>query len=144
MWLIYALAASLLWGFDYAFAEQVFKQVSIIGALALTTLAAGLVLGTIALSTGQLQQDIGVLAVQPRILWFLIISAGAFIAGDVLISASIHSHNATVASLVEITYPFFVGIMSYLFFAESTLNIGTLVGGVITFIGVAVVYVFNR
>lgn len=144
MWFILAVAAAVLWGFDYAFSEQVFKHISVLSALAFTTIAAALVLSVIALLNGQLQRDFSVLASQPRVLFLLAVSAVAFICGDLLISTSITDKNATVSSLIEISYPFFVALFSYLFFAEGSLSLGTAAGGFLIFSGVGVIYFFNH
>jgi drug/metabolite transporter (DMT)-like permease len=61
-----------------------------------------------------------------------------------LIGLSVQGSNATFAGIIEMSYPIFIVAFSYLLFREHHLNAGIIVGGVLIFIGVAVVYFFNR
>ena len=144
MWLLFAILAAVFWGLDYAFAEKVFREVSVIGALALTTMAAGVVLTTVALAIGRLQEDVHTLLGDPKTLLYLIISALAFVLADLLIGTSITARNATLASLVEISYPLFVATFGYFVFGERSLNAGVSIGGLLIMAGVATIYVSSR
>lgn len=66
------------------------------------------------------------------------------IAAELCINFSIADKNATVASLVELSYPLFVALASYIIFRNSHLNTATIFGGLLIFAGVASIYVFNR
>jgi drug/metabolite transporter (DMT)-like permease len=57
---------------------------------------------------------------------------------------AIGEKNATLASLIEISYPLFVAFFAWLFFREVQWNLPTIVGGLLTLGGVAVVYFGNR
>jgi len=52
--------------------------------------------------------------------------------------------NPTLASLIEISYPLFVVLFTWLFFREFQLNMMTLCGGLLVLIGVAVFLLGER
>jgi drug/metabolite transporter (DMT)-like permease len=61
-----------------------------------------------------------------------------------LIFFAIGAKNATVASLIEISYPLFVAFFAWLLFRESQLNWSVLIGGAMILGGVFVVWSGNR
>ncbi len=145
MWIIYALAAAVIWGISYAASGRAIER----GVTPLTFFFCytlfGLLASALALaSTGKL----GAVPTEVRALggdafWFalaLITSA----AGALLIYMAIGEKNATLASLIEISYPFFVAVFAWLFFRESQFNLATIVGGLMILGGVSVVFLGNR
>jgi drug/metabolite transporter (DMT)-like permease len=52
---------------------------------------------------------------------------------------SIASKNATLASLIEISYPVFVAVFAYLLFREIHVNPSVIIGGLLVFAGVAMI-----
>lgn len=144
MWAAYALLAALLWGFDYAFAERVFKHVSILSFLAIQLTIGGLVLLGIALATGAFSRDMPTLFASRQTLTFLILGVIAFAVANVLICTAIQTKNATLSGLIEISYPIFIALISWVGFREHQLSAATAAGGVLIFAGVFVIYYFNR
>ncbi|MEK7530803.1 MAG: DMT family transporter [Patescibacteria group bacterium] len=144
MWIVFALGAAATWGLTYTIDEHLFKHISVVSALAVTCLVTGIVLGAVALISGEWQRDLVTLVSSSRALWLLIGSTVAFIVGDLLISYAIQSNNATIAGLIEISYPLFIILFSYLIFREENLSLGTAIGGLFIFTGVATIYLFNR
>jgi drug/metabolite transporter (DMT)-like permease len=57
---------------------------------------------------------------------------------------AIGEKNATLASLIEISYPVFVAIFAWLFFRETQFNLAAILGGVMIIGGIAVIYIGNR
>ena len=144
MWLIFALLASALWGVTYVLNEKAFEYISVS-----TTLAIGLFFGcitmvAISLSQGTFLPDMHTLAVSRRALWLTVGGTATFILADWLIALSIHEKNATLASLVEITYPVFIVAFGFLLFRELQMNTTIAAGGLLAFVGVALVYWGSR
>ncbi len=133
-----------MWGLVYVLNEQIFKKVSIITSVAITTLAAGVVLFIWAYLAGFLRRDFISISSSNKLLWFVIAEVVIFILAELLIALSITSKNATLSSLIEISYPIFVSIFAYLIFRENEINTGTVVGGLLIFIGVTTIYIFNK
>lgn len=64
--------------------------------------------------------------------------------GALLIYLTIGEKNATVASLIEMSYPLFVAFFAWLFFCEIQFNRLTVAGEVLILSGVALGYFANR
>lgn len=145
MWMIYALGASILWGISYAasgrviergmtplgffFCYALFSMVTAAGALT----AQGR-LGGISAELRALGSDTG---------WFAV-ALVASAAGSLLVYMAIGEKNATLASLIEISYPLFVALFAWLFFRETQINWPTALGGALILAGVGVVFWGNR
>jgi len=67
----------------------------------------------------------------------------ALLIAEIFIGFSITAKSATLAGLVEISYPIFIALFSYLLF-KSRVSVSTLIGGGIIFCGIFVIYYFNR
>ena len=79
-----------------------------------------------------------------QLLLFLVFGIVSFTLGNFLILSSIQSKNATLSGMIEISYPLFIAIFAYLFFKENQISLATLVGGLLIFGGVFVIYYFNK
>ena len=73
-------------------------------------------------------------------LILVIVSVVGSLLGNLLIMSGISSSNATVASIVEITYPIFVVLVGYLIFGEGHLSLPIMGGGLLIFLGVTIIY----
>ena len=144
MWIIFSILAAVVWGGDYIFAEQVIKKISLFSFLAIQLCFAFIIASGIALLSGHLKKDLATVGSSSQLLWFLILGIVAFTAGNLFILGSIHSKNATLAGLIEISYPLFIAIFAYLFFKEAQITFATAIGGLLIFGGVFVIYFFNR
>lgn len=144
MWIIFALGASIMWGLTYVVNEQVYKKISVITSLAITTLATGIVMLLIAYGANFLKRDLQVIADSRKLLFLIIAETIILILAEVLIGFSITSKNATLAGLIEISYPIFIVLFAYLLFRQNQLSASTAVGGAFIFVGVFIIYYFNR
>lgn len=144
MWFIYAVAASVLWGVNYSVYEHVMRKLSA------GSVFVGMIFGNIALATGlylsskrvrsdieTLTSDMGTLK-----LYLVMIAVGAL--ATLCIVLSIREKNATMAAMIEITYPLFTALFAYLFFRETQFNTGTLAGALLILAGVCCIYFFGK
>jgi drug/metabolite transporter (DMT)-like permease len=143
MWFIYALSAGMLWGLAYAVDGQIYKHISVVTSLAIATLLTFVVTSVIAYYSGSLQEDLTTIASSKQTLRLVVFSAIIFLAAEVLIGVSISQKNATLAGLVEISYPFFAAAFSFLLFREQQMSVVVLAGGLLIFAGVSLVYIFG-
>jgi drug/metabolite transporter (DMT)-like permease len=67
----------------------------------------------------------------------------ALLIAELFIGFSITAKNATLAGLIEISYPIFIALFSFILF-RSVVNLPTMLGGMIIFVGVFVIYYFNN
>jgi drug/metabolite transporter (DMT)-like permease len=145
LWLLYALGAALIWGINYAVSGRLLER----GMSPQTLFLIDLVFGTLALAaligfSGRWPATVLELRqARPDILW-LVLAVAASTAAGLLIFMSIEAKNATLASLIEVTYPLFTAFFAWAFFRQTTLNIATVIGGLLIFAGVFIVARGNR
>ncbi|WP_139559504.1 EamA family transporter [Methylotetracoccus oryzae] len=145
MWLIYALSAAVIWGISYAASGRAIARgvpplvfFTLYAAVALAMgLATLLVTGRIG-TLSRIGQTIG------DDLGWLVLAVTTSGLGALLIYLAIGEKNATVASLIEISYPLFVALFAWLFFQEIQFNRLTVAGAALILSGVALVYLANR
>lgn len=145
MWIVYALAAAIIWGISYAASGRVIERgmtpliffflYTLFGAAAA---AAAL---TFAGKTGNLLSEVRTLGAD----WvWLVVAVVSSAAGSLLIYIAIGEKNATLASLIEISYPFFVAVFAWLFFREAQFSWQTVLGGLLILGGVGVVFLAEK
>ena len=145
MWIMYALAASVIWGLSYAASGRVIER----GMAPLTFFfyyaAFGALAGALALAAAGRLGDLaeGLRALGPDWVWFAVALVSSA-AGTLLIYMAIGEKDATLASLIEISYPLFVALFSWLLFRSVHLNAWTLAGGALIMAGVVIVFLANR
>lgn len=144
MWVIFALSASLFWGLTYVLDEKIYDKISVITSLAITSFFAFVVLFLVSYFTGDLKTDLHQIVTSRSLTILVIAGTITLIIAELLIGFSITSKNATLAGLIEISYPIFIALAAYLLFKENQLNTGSIIGGVLVFLGVGVIYFFNR
>lgn len=136
-WYLAALAAAIVWGVHYPLVDNALKKLSLPGVLLLTTLP---VLILAPLFTRALTTDMQVLSAtswSERLL--LLAPALTSLIGTVLLFAAIGSKNATLVSLIEVSYPAFVALFAWLLFREMHLTTSALIGGALVISGVVLI-----
>ena len=138
-WFYYSISASVFWGFTYAVQERILKKISVLTELALGYLFGFLASALLAYCSGDLQRDMKSLDLD-TMRWILIITALS-VTANFFIASSIQSKNASLASVIEICYPLFTILASYLINGEVQVNKNTAFGAAIIFSGVALILV---
>jgi len=64
--------------------------------------------------------------------------------GEVMVYLAITGKNATLASLIEMTYPVFVVLFAYIFYRQMHVTASVFVGGVMILIGSGLIIYNNR
>lgn len=136
-WYVPAIGAALVWGVHYPLVDHALKKISLLSVLLLTAIPIMLVAPffhrTLAADVSAWQALDG--GAQIRILCLSLTSLLA----SVLLFLSIAGKNATLASLIEISYPVFVGLFAFLLFHEIHVNGSVIFGGLLVFAGVAII-----
>ena len=143
MWLLLATLASMFWGVEYSINEQLYRKISVPTVLAIEGLAYLFIAIGIIIFTGTFRADIATLGSSWRLMGLIAVATCAVTAATFLTGFVITYQNATLAGLIEISYPLFIALFAYLLFKESELNVGTSLGGLLIFGGVALVYWFR-
>jgi drug/metabolite transporter (DMT)-like permease len=141
-WYLAALGAATVWGIHYPLIAHALKHVSVPTVLILSVLPA-LVVGPFfyrpVMADLQTMAGLSWAARAP----ILAISLTSLI-GTVLMYLAIGGRNATLAAMIEISYPVFVALFSWLLFREMQINASVAVGAVLVYSGVAIIIFGNR
>lgn len=141
LWFYLACGAALCWGLGYTFAERILK-VGINPYVFLSIAVASQVIAypiLFFLTDGNLSRQLAVLK-NPSSMLYIAAAVVFFIIGNACVFSSVQMKNASLSSLIEITYPIFVVIFSWLLFREAHVNIYTLLGGFLILSGVFLVF----
>lgn len=139
-WFYYAFSAAVLWGLSYALSDRLLQQGVSVSLLML--IEAVLIIPTVFVLSLKLSpmEGVSVLFSNYKVMLMALVVALAAVVGTALIFLGISEKNATLVSLIEISYPIFVFIFSLLFFKDMQLTVGTAVGSVLIFAGIAIIY----
>lgn len=139
MWWTQALLAAVVWGLDYALAERILKRgISPAGLLCIQMFAGAVLMAVTAWATS-IKRDLQILYNDRGLWWLTGAVIAAFALGNLLVATAIQRKNATVSALVEIAYPLFVVLFSWLFFRQVHVNVGVVAGGVLVALGIVII-----
>lgn len=141
-WYVTAIGAAVAWGIHYPLIDFAMKRLSVFGVLLLGVIPLLLVMP---LFLRELASDIVVFKSMPAKEQWAILAIGlTSTAGAVLVYLSISNKNATLASLIEISYPVFVVFFAYVFFRQIHVNLSVVIGGLLILSGAMVIIYNNR
>lgn len=134
LWLWLALGASVLWGLAYALSENLMKQ-AIHPSLILLTYT---VLGTVGYGLYMYLFVPSPLAPLQQTGWSnLLMIALLYMVANLMVFTSISLvGSATLASLIEISYPLFTALFVWILYKQNSLNGYTLLGALLMLVGV--------
>ena len=144
MWILLAFFASMFWGVNYVLGEQIYKRVSVTTYLGIICLCTSMVMLIIGFFKGVLKNDYIEIISSKKLLFLVSMGAMTFLIAELLIGFSIHAKNATLSGLIEISYPIFIALFSFLFFKNYISPFPTIIGGVFIFIGAIIISIFNK
>lgn len=140
LWVIYGLAASIMWGIGYALDEYVLKAgikpVLVIFVNAAIVLP---VYAVLAFNFLNYSDQFIILKENRKVLVALLIGAATIVLGNFFIYQAIAIKNASIVTLLEISYPIFVIFFTWVFFKQFHMTPWTILGGITIFIGVGII-----
>lgn len=141
-WYLAALGAAVVWGIHYPLIAHAMKHVSLPTVLVLSVLPL-FVLGPFFYRPVLADlHSLGELGWGVRVP-ILVLSVTSLL-GTVLLYIAVGGKNATLAAMIEISYPVFVALFSWLLFREMQINASVLAGALLVFAGVAIIIFGNR
>ena len=136
---IYAIGAALTWGLVYTIDQKILAGVSPMTLLFIDSVIATIImLPFVFFSNGSIK---AVVTSGRMNLFLIILSVVLATLANFLIFSGIKNLGASTASIIEIAYPFFVVLFTYLFF-RTTPNIYFFIGGSLIFIGSIIIIRF--
>jgi drug/metabolite transporter (DMT)-like permease len=126
----------------YPLIDFAMKRLSIYGVLLLSVIPIVLLMP---LFLRELAGDLEVFKSLPgKEQWTILAVSLTSTAGAALIYLSINNKNATLASLIEITYPVFVILFAYILFRQIHVNLSVLFGGLMILLGAGLIIYNNQ
>jgi len=144
MWALYAIIAAILWGVDYALTEKALQSIKFPMLLSIELFFGFLTMLGIAIFTGSYKTDLSGLFSSNKTMLLVVAIVVAFNIANMFIVLSIGDKNATLSGLIEISYPLFIALFSWLFFKENNLSTGAILGGILVLGGVSLIYFSNK
>jgi len=145
MWIIYSLVAAVFWGLDYALTGKVLEKIQFSTLLTIELFFGFLAMLGLVLASGSYTTDVPTLLFSSkRTIAYIVLIIICFNIANVFIVLSIGKGNATLSGLIEISYPLFIALFSWLLFGQVAVNFGTSIGGGLIFLGILTIYLFNR
>ena len=138
LWLYLALATSIAWGAGYALSEKFLHNgVSATFFLGCLTLVSAPFYLAIAAREKSIKSSLDTLLGTDKssLLPAFIACILAYIIGNLCITYAIQLKNATYANLIEITYPLFTVLFTYILYRNFHLNWTTALGGLLILAG---------
>lgn len=140
VWALFAISASCFWGLAY----------TMIGRVIHSGVSASFILSFVGLITvpaylfnlarsGTFKNNVDLLADNKMLILFLVVEAFALLAGQYLIYHAVSLKNATSAAVVEISYPLFTCLLTWLIFRDLQITWPIALGGLMIFCGSALI-----
>lgn len=143
-WYFYAIFAAVVWGLDYSLGERIVQaKISPITILSLQMLIGSIIF----LAVGWRNHwttDIHNILHNKELLWLVLATLITFNMGNLFIFLSIQAKNATLACFIELSYPIFTILFTWLLFKNNHFNLYSIAGGILIFSGVCIMSLFSK
>lgn len=140
-WYVAALAAAITWGIYYPLVDMALKRISLYSVILLSMIP---VLLAIPLFLNTVKNDVETVRALPTSeQWIFVVLGLIGLFGEVMVYTAITGKNATLASLIEMTYPLFVVIFTYVFYRQMHITPTVFVGGMLILVGAGLI-IYNN
>jgi drug/metabolite transporter (DMT)-like permease len=140
-WYLAALAAAITWGIYYPLVDMALKRISLYSVILLSMIP---VMLAIPLFLNTLRNDIETVRALPTSeQWIFAVLGLIGLFGEVMVYIAITGKNATLASLIEMTYPLFVVIFTYVFYRQMQITPSVFAGGLLILVGAGLI-IYNH
>ncbi len=137
---LFPILASMTWGMVYTLDQKILKTTSPVVLLAIDALLTFLIFLPVLISQrGELKE---LAMIDKKGLFLIIVVTLLTIAADFFILFGVKHLDASIASIIEISYPFFVVLFSFFLFRTS-LSIPFFMGAACIFLGTAIIIKFS-
>ena len=141
-WYIAALGAAITWGIYYPLVDMALKRISLFSVILLSMIPVLLVTPLFLKVIGDDIETVKTLSVSEQ---WIIASLGLIgLFGEVMVYLAISGKNATLASLIEMTYPLFVVIFAYVFYKQMHVTASVFIGGLMVLVGSGLIIYNNK
>ena len=135
---IFAIGAAITWGLVYTIDQKILSHITPLTFLFIGSIITPILLLPFILRNGTLKNALSAGMENSSLI---IVSVVLALLADFFILSGIKNLNASTASIIEISYPFFVVFFSYVLF-RSMPNVFFLIGGILIFLGSVIIIKF--
>ena len=141
-WYVAAIGAAVTWGIYYPLVDMALKRISLFSVILLSMIPVLLATPLFLKVIGDDIETVKSLSVSEQ---WVIASLGLIgLFGEVMVYLAISGKNATLASLIEMTYPLFVVIFAYVFYKQMHVTASVLIGGLMVLVGSGLIIYNNK
>ncbi len=141
-WYIAALGAAITWGVYYPLVDMALKRISLYSVILLSMIPVFMVMPFFIKT---LSDDFDTVRSLPTSEQWVIASLGLIgLFGEVMVYLAITGKNATLASLIEMTYPVFVVFFAYVFYRQMHVTPSVFIGGLMVLTGAGLIIYHNQ
>ena len=138
---IFAIASAILWGFIYTIDQKILEKISPVSLIFLNAILLAIVLCPFFLTDGKSIEAIGHSG--KNFLGLFIITILLSGVASILLLFAVKILGSSTASILEISYPFFAILFSFLLFG-ATINTPFMIGGGLIFVGSMLIILTNH
>lgn len=139
MWIAYAFGAAILWGLNYSICEEIIhRKISIYFLLFVQYLVGIAFFGVMAL-TDNGRKSFNAVVTDKKMLFLFLGATITYLFANLFICLSIKNKNASLTALIEICYPIFTILSTWLLFHKYYGSPLIWVGAALIFIGASLV-----
>ncbi len=136
---MYAIGAAITWGLVYAIDQKILYSISPITFVFVESVMAALIVSPFMFFDNDAIRTL--FASGRNTVSLIFVSVVLMTLANFLIFSGIKNLDASTASVIEIAYPFFVVLFSFIFF-RSAPNVYFFMGGILIFIGSVIIIKF--
>ena len=144
MWFLFALLSAIIWGLNYVLYEKLVQKISISSLYFITSMISTIVFLCFSLINKSISRDFQIILSSKQVQFFIVLNIITYILANISIALAIQSKNAALSGLIEISYPIFIILIAALFFHENHLSLSVIIGGLLIFSGIGIIYFFNK
>lgn len=139
-WLYYAISSSVLWGMSHAIGERLLRTINISTLMLFN--AIGSLCFAMVFSFYKNNLKIDLQACESKHILMMLFCVIANTMAILFIYISTQQKNATMAGLIEISYPFFAALTAIILFNDKQLNVNSFIGTLFIIIGTMIISKF--
>jgi len=140
-WYVAALGAAVTWGIYYPLVDMALKRISLYSVILLSMIPVLLVMPLFLKTVSNDIETVKTLPVSEQ--WIIACLGLIGLLGEVMVYMAITGKNATLASLIEMTYPVFVVLFAYLFYRQMHVTSSVFIGGLMILVGAGLI-IYNH
>ena len=136
-WFLYAISSAVFWGLDYAIFGKLLEKIHPTTVLFLQAIFS--ITFFLIFNKGTIISDANIIT-RDKMIPMIFLSLAVGFCANLFTSYAIYEKNASIAGFLEISYPLFIVLFSWILFRNIDVTWKTLMGGILILIGILIIY----